>query len=252
MPIIGVKAMTRWTDEQLQALPHKSGFRLRGLEMTRLETFTDASFAFATTMLVISLSGIPHSVDELIAALKDIPAFLASFIAIASFWNAHRQWSRRYGLEDGLVMLISLGLVFVMLIFVYPLKMVFSFFFAWVSAGWLPSSFVLEDVGDLRRLFVIYGLGFWAQTSLIGLLYARAMRVADCLALNELERVKTREDAVSFGVLATTGLASCLWAGLLPLRWGIWAGFWYFTLLISMPLVVVIYGRKAQRLKTAP
>ena len=51
-----------WTDARLAELPDDRGFRLRGLEMTRLEGFVDAAFAFATTMLVISLSGIPSSV----------------------------------------------------------------------------------------------------------------------------------------------------------------------------------------------
>lgn len=32
-----------------------AGFRLRGLDMTRIETFTDAAFAFALTLLVISI-----------------------------------------------------------------------------------------------------------------------------------------------------------------------------------------------------
>ena len=244
--------MTRWTDEQLQALPRRNGFRLRGLAMTRLEAFTDAAFAFATTMLIISLSGIPGSVGELTIALKDVPAFLASFACIASLWYAHRQWSQRYGLEDGPAVLISLGLVFVMLIFVYPLKMVFSVLFAWISSGWLPTSFALEDAGDLLLLFVIYGLGFCALTGLIGLLYGRAMRAADRLVLNELERLRTREEIVSFGVLAATGLASSLWAALLPPQLGIWAGFLYGTLSITMPLVAVTYDRKAGRLKIAP
>ena len=43
-----------WTDEALAALPVKQGVRLRGLEMTRLETFCDAAFAFAVTLLVIA------------------------------------------------------------------------------------------------------------------------------------------------------------------------------------------------------
>jgi uncharacterized membrane protein len=220
--------------------------------MTRLEVFTDAAFAFATTMLVISLTGIPNSVEDLITALKDVPAFLAGFASIASFWYAHRQWSRRYGLEDGPATLISLGLVFVMLVFVYPLKMVFSALFAWVSAGWLPTSFMLKVATDLPRLFVIYGLGFCALTSLISLLYVRAMRVADSLGLNKLERLRTREEVISFSVLATTALLSCLWAGLLPQNWGVWAGFWYATLPISMPMVAVVYDRKARRLAGAP
>ena len=42
-----------WTEEKLADLPSNNGFRLRGLEATRLDTFVDAAVAFATTMLVI-------------------------------------------------------------------------------------------------------------------------------------------------------------------------------------------------------
>ena len=238
----------RWTEERLAILPSNNGFRLRGLEMTRLETFTDAAFAFATTMLVISLSGIPNTVAELISALKDTPAFLASFAAIAAFWNGHRRWSRRYGLEDGLATLISLGLVFVMLVFVYPLKMVFSALFAWFTGGGLPTGFALESSADLPRLFVVYGIGFFALTGLIGLLYVHAYRTSGRLALNDLERLKTRAEIASYAVLSATGLASCLWAALLPLRWGVWAGFGYASLMISLPLVSLGFRRAARRL----
>jgi hypothetical protein len=55
------------------------GFRLRGLASTRLENFVDASFAFALTMLVISVNDIPHSMDALLLALRGIPAYAASF-----------------------------------------------------------------------------------------------------------------------------------------------------------------------------
>ena len=38
----------------LDGLPRLNGFRLRGMQMTRLETFIDAAFAFAISMLVIA------------------------------------------------------------------------------------------------------------------------------------------------------------------------------------------------------
>ena len=44
-----------YTEESLAQLPVKNGFRLRGEAMTRIEVFSDAAFAFAITMLVISL-----------------------------------------------------------------------------------------------------------------------------------------------------------------------------------------------------
>jgi hypothetical protein len=55
---------------QLDALPRLRGFRLRGMEMTRLETFIDAAFAFAITMLVIAAQQIPDDIETLLAAFK--------------------------------------------------------------------------------------------------------------------------------------------------------------------------------------
>ena len=38
--------------------------------MTRLEAFVDAAFAFAVTLLVISLDAIPNSIPALLEAMK--------------------------------------------------------------------------------------------------------------------------------------------------------------------------------------
>ena len=43
----------------LDGLPRLNGFRLRGMQMTRLETFIDAAFAFAISMLVSPRSKFP-------------------------------------------------------------------------------------------------------------------------------------------------------------------------------------------------
>ncbi|MEE4295112.1 MAG: TMEM175 family protein [Wenzhouxiangella sp.] len=51
----------------------------RGREMTRLETFTDAAFAFAVTLLAVSIDEIPNDYESLLLALKGTPAFAASF-----------------------------------------------------------------------------------------------------------------------------------------------------------------------------
>jgi len=87
------------TDEDLSKLPQQNGFYLRGTEMTRLETFLDAAFAFATTMLVISIGEIPKNYPELILALKDIPSFLLSFLVIMIFWIG----AYGNGWNDGLI-----------------------------------------------------------------------------------------------------------------------------------------------------
>ena len=48
----------------LDGLPRLNGFRLRGMQMTRLETFIDAAFAFAITMLVIAAQQIPDDIQR--------------------------------------------------------------------------------------------------------------------------------------------------------------------------------------------
>jgi hypothetical protein len=133
------------------------------------------------------------------------------------------------------------------LVYVYPLKMVFGALFHWISGGWLPTSFELGSAHELLTLFVIYGVGFCALTGVIALLYLRALRAGGRLALNPAERLTTRSDVVSFAVMAATGLLSALMAWLLPPQWGIWAGFCYATLPITMPAVAIAYNYKVQR-----
>ncbi|MEJ2055586.1 MAG: TMEM175 family protein, partial [Calditrichaceae bacterium] len=129
------------TEAELNTMPVKNGFRLRGSAMTRLEAFSDAAFAFAMSMLVISVGEIPKNYQDLILALKGTPAFAASFGSIMLFWIGHRTWSRRFGLEDAFSIFLSFALVFTVLVYLYPLKIVFSAFFTWISGGWLPSNF---------------------------------------------------------------------------------------------------------------
>lgn len=237
-----------WNEESLAALPIENGFRLRGSGgSTRLEAFCDSAYAFAVTLLVVAGGVVPTSFAALLAALRDVPAFLASFVSILLIWLAYRQWSRRYGLEDGWTSMASLGMVFVMLVYVYPLRMVASAFMAFLSGGRLPSTFVLSSIGDLTGLFVVYGLGFALQTTLLAALYRRAQRFAAELKLDAAERVLTRHGVVSHATMAATGLASALAAGLLPPRFGVWAGFIYMTLGISMPMLSARYRRSAER-----
>src|SRR4026209_1420418 len=106
----------------LDALPRLRGFRLRGLEMTRLETFIDAAFAFAISMLVIAAQQTPDNIQALLAACKNVPTFVCSIAVLGIFWRGHWLWSRRYGLEDGISILIIWMMIVTMLIFIYPIK----------------------------------------------------------------------------------------------------------------------------------
>ena len=118
--------MKKWTKDVLNTLPLKDGFRLRGYLMTRLETLTDAAFAFAITMLVISIGKIPGNLNELIAALKTTPALVLAFAMIFLFWSNHRIWSRQFELDTFFSRFITFGLIFILLVYIYPLRLLVS------------------------------------------------------------------------------------------------------------------------------
>lgn len=238
-----------WTEAALSALPQKNGFRLRGLEMTRLETFADAAFAFAVTMLVISIDTIPGNLAELVEALKGVPAFAASFASIGLIWAGHDRWSRRYGMDDAVTMLLTLMLIFIMLVYLYPLKLVFSALFGWVSGGWFPSEFAVNSAEEIAGLFVIYGVGFAVISTVIALLYLHAARCSGALRLNALERLSTRNEICGWSIMAVTGILSTLFALLVPGDFKAFAGFVYFLLPIAMPINAIYFDRRIDPLR---
>ena len=224
-----------WTEESLSALPVKSGFRQRGMDMTRLETFTDASFAFAVTLLVISVDDVPRSYPEFVDALKKIPSFLACFTQLMLFWWGHHIWSRRYGLEDNWSMFWSLTLIATVLIYIYPLRVTFGAFFAYATGGVLPVPFAL-DGSQVGPLFAVFGAGFSSLAALMVVLYLIAFKRRDSLILSQREIFKTRASIIAWGLVALTGLISTILALTLPEDLSGMSGFIYWSLVVTVPL----------------
>src|SRR5256714_3993330 len=93
----------------LDALPRLHGFRLRGTEMTRLETFIDAAFAFAISMLVIAAQQIPDNIQALLAAFKNVPTFVYRIAVLRILWRGHLFGGRGRGVGGGGAVFIYLG-----------------------------------------------------------------------------------------------------------------------------------------------
>src|SRR5947207_15020843 len=147
----------------LDLLPQLRGFRLRGMEMTRLETFIDAAFAFAISMLVIAAQQIPDDIASLLAAFKNVPTFICSIVVLGIFWRGHWLWSRRYGLEDSVSILISWALIVTILIFIYPLKAIFGAMWYLLSNHQVGQTFSLHtSEAQARTIFAVYALGLIA------------------------------------------------------------------------------------------
>jgi uncharacterized membrane protein len=196
----------------------EDGFRIRGGQPTRIDAFVDAAFAFAVTLLVVAVGHVPASVPELGQAMRGVPAFAASFFLIARFWQFHHQWSRRYGIHDRASVRLSLALVFVVLIYVYPLRMVATMALAMLSGGVLAERpFDIRNVADLRTLYLAFAIGYGVVVTIFALLHRHALTLADAIGLSPPERVRTRAAIARYAALGGIALLSLLLALLLPL-----------------------------------
>ena len=227
------------------------GFRERGAAVTRLEAFVDAAFAFAVTLLIISVDAIPESIDELKLALKGVPAFAASFAILVLVWRGHAVWSRRYGMDDTPATLLGLLLVFLVLVFVYPLKMLFASALNWMSGGALPAGFVIDSVADLQWLYWVYAAAFGMLGGTLALLTWHAWRRRAFLGLDSEECIQTRVWVLSWSLLPLVSLLSAGLAASLPLfdsrGWPMALPGMCYALLSLQGPVLAAYQRRLRR-----
>ncbi len=80
------------------------------------------------------------------------------------------------------------------------------------------------------------------------LLYLHAWRNREVLALNELERLKTRHCLIDHVAMIIVGLASTLLALSLPLRLVGLAGWFYFVIGVYFTLAGTIFGKRERLL----
>jgi len=236
-------------EHSLRELPVKNGFRLRGMDMTRTETFTDAAFAFALTLLVVSIDSIPSTYEELLFAVQGVPAFGLSCALLFLFWHGHWNWSRRYGLEDFPTMVLSFFLVFVMLCYIYPMKYVTSIFVAWVTDQRLEVGANINSMDELFGIFTIYSTGFVALCIAVLLLYLRAWSKRHELQLNTVERHSTRSEIGSWMILTGVGVLAILMGLFAPHRLLTVPGWAYLLLPVVMPVWGAVRGRQYKRLR---
>lgn len=183
--------MARHTPE-----PAEFDFRMRGRShVTRLECFSDCVFAFALTLLVVSLE-VPKSFDDLWVAMKGLLAFAFCFAILFGLWSRHHTFFRRYGLEDTPIKGLTACLLFVILGYVYPLKflstVVLDFGLGLNHNSGHPMFTPGVELQQVRWLFVLYGSGLFTLSILFFLMYRHALARRSELALTELEEFDTR------------------------------------------------------------
>src|SRR5881392_1511684 len=231
----------------LDDLPRLRGFRLRGMEMTRLETFIDAAFAFAISMLVIAAQQIPDNIQALLAAFKNVPTFICSIAVLGIYWRGHWLWSRRYGLEDGASILISWMMIVTILIFIYPLKAIFGAMWNFLSNGQVVQPFSLHTTeAQARTIFAIYALGLIAISAEILLLNLRAWQLRKPLRLNAQERLMTRGELTGWSIPVSVGIVSLVFSFTLPIEQIAWCGWVYFLMAILVRVHRILHKRRLE------
>lgn len=191
----------------LEALRGERYFRWRGGETSRLEGLTDAVFALAMTLLIVSVE-VPATPDELFDLFRRLPAFAVCFALFVLLWYYHYQFHRRFGLENLYTIFLNICLLFLILFYVYPTK----FLFTVLADVWIYGERVKISDQSVSTLMLFYSGGVVGIFLLFTLMYLHAFKHREVLGLSDIEvhltRTTIREHLIHTGV----GVASILLA----------------------------------------
>ncbi len=131
----------------------------------RIEALSDAVFAFAATLLVVSL-GTEASDSIIDVDFRLFTGFAISFFVLLTFWFLHYNFFRRTTYMDNWIIALNGVLLFVVLYYVFPLKSLVNSWF--ITQGMTPDK--------LAGLFELYGIGFALIFLCFSLMYYRAFQ----------------------------------------------------------------------------
>jgi hypothetical protein len=223
---------------------------MRGDQVTRVEALSDVVFGFALTLLGVSLE-VPRTFDQLLETMREFPAFAICFAILISLWYDHYRFFRRYGLQDGRTIFLNSLLLFIVILYVYPLKFLFSLLvILWTTKGdpmaHMPDGklALMIRFDQAQWITFIYGLGFAAVYAVLALLYTHAHRVRETLHLNTLESFETRERIIKNLLFCGLGLIAACGSVALGGYRGRFAGYAVFSLI---PPVAIIHTSVTRR-----
>ncbi len=221
---------------------HLKGFHFRGHEVRRIETFSDAVFAFAVTLLIVSLE-VPKSFEELMVTMRGFFAFAISFTLLILIWYEQHTFFRRYGLEDIKIVVLNSALMFVVLFYVYPLKFLFTLLFSHQIYGDAKNPFSIT-AEQFPTLMSIYGVGYMIIYALFLLMYLHVLSKKKELELSPVEIFDTRTKVYANTILIGVGILSVIVALAVPARDTGFAGFVY---MLIGPVFSIIHSYRGKR-----
>lgn len=229
-------------------------FRWRGHEISRIEGLSDAVFAFAITLLVVSLE-VPKTFNELAEIMRGFGAFAICFVLLFIVWFNQYKFFRRYGLQDVITVVLNGALLFVVLFYVYPLKFLFTSLVDRLMGGHnevrLPNGNVEAMIeGDqMGKLMLVFGGGYFAVFAVFVLLYFHAYRKREELGLNKLEVFDTRDSIQESALNCTIALISMFLILFGGSRYAPLAGLTYMLTGVALGINGVIMGKRRGKLE---
>jgi len=230
-----------------KATKKKKVIEWRSLEPSRLETFSDAVFAFAVTLIIVSLE-VPKNFGDLIETLKGTASFAVCFALLFLIWNNQNLFFRYFGLKDAWTATLNGALLFVVLVYVYPLKFLFNLVFLGnqYHENGVAKAMIVDH--DVPTLFLIYGLGYMVINFLFYLMYRWAIKHSAELGLNAVELFESKTIRDIFLICSFIGVSSISIAYLVPPRWVGLAGFFYVIIGPAYSIWFAYRGKKRKKL----
>lgn len=221
---------------------------IRPVESQRLDAFVDASFAFAVSLLIIAGAQPLNDFQDLLGAMGRIPAFAAGFALVVMFWLGHRNFGRLSPIRDSWSATISLAIVFTVLIYVFPLRLLTEAGMAYLSGGRLPGRNLIDSWESLQAIYTIYGIGFAFLSWLYFLLFGHALKRGSLCGLAEDDRDEAEEARTIWGIISAVGLLSAASAWIIPISVAPWLpGFSYWLIPFGLYLANLIQRRRSGR-----
>jgi uncharacterized membrane protein len=225
-----------------------SGSTVRPVETARLDAFVDASFAFAVTLLIIAGAEPLENFGDLLHALGRVPAFACGFGLVVMFWLAHRNFGRLAPVRDSWSATLSLMIVFMILVYVFPLRLLTEAGAGYFSGGRLPGRELIDSFEHLQAIYTIYGIGFAFLSWLYFLLYGHALKRGAVAGLAEDDREEASESRTIWAMITLAGLFSAALAWIIPMRVAPWApGFAYWLIPFGLYFANLIQRRRKGR-----